>query len=214
MFETNQLFVKKESVFGSSIYIIDDFYKNPKDIVSFLLKSPTNIHKQDQYPSYNHVYFYDDRHCIIVDELNPVISWIESLVSQKFKDFGTNAHLFTNYQTWVDNEFNCWETNYWYPHLDFGYTAIIYLDETNCGTNLYSCKNENELQRIAGCNEHTEPWRSKQDWECIHRIEPKFNRMVIFEANKFYHGLEFKPNLFKERRLNQVMFFEDVNGTI
>lgn len=208
LFETNELFVKRENLFDSFIYTVDNFYKHPKEIVNLLSNIPAEIHKRCDVPSYNYIHFYDNRHHISANELQPIITWIETLTSHKFKDYDeTGANLFTNDQAWVDSPFNTWETHYWWPHLDFGYTALIYLDETDCGTNLYRCKNQNELQRMSKRNEHFEPWRPKQDWECIHRIEPKFNRLVIFEAGKLYHGLEFKPNLFKEKRLNQVMFF-------
>jgi hypothetical protein len=214
MFELNPISVKIDHVLNSTIYTVDNIYRNPTKIVELIKSAPFRPHKHDQTPSYNYKYFYDDRHCILVDEIQPLISWIESLVNQKFKDFGTGATLFTNYQQWVKHPFNSWESSYWYPHLDFGYTALIYLDESNCGTNLYQCKNPQELKRISQCNEHYEPWRSKLDWELVHTIEPKFNRMVIFEADRFYHGLEFKPALFDKRRLNQVMFFEGNYGTV
>ena len=62
MFELNDnLEVKKELFRGTTIYTIDDFYKNPQGVENYLFGQPNKIslHKMDEKPSFNNVYFED-----------------------------------------------------------------------------------------------------------------------------------------------------------
>jgi hypothetical protein len=208
MFEFNKN-IECIEAFDSKIYIVDDFYKNPHEIINWISKIPRTIHKAHQTPSYNRVHFRDERHYIPVENINPIIEWMKEITGQEFDDLNTNCTFFSNWQSWVDNEFNSvHESSVWYPHLDYGYTALIYFDEESIGgTNLYLPKNEHERSNIAKINEHYEPWRSGDDWEVLVTLQSKFNRMVLFEADKFYHGLEFSPKYFNTPRLNQAIFF-------
>lgn len=51
MFELNENITIKESVVEDSpIYAIDDFYKNPEEILTFLLENETEFHKKNSSP--------------------------------------------------------------------------------------------------------------------------------------------------------------------
>ena len=152
-------------------------------------------------------YFEDLRHSYNFKDMENVERYLQNIVNQKIKykeyNFLTNVIKFT------DKNFNDYENNYWYPHKDFGYTAIIYFDEKNLnGTNLYEdiSGDFNELKNIP---EHVKPWRPKKKWKIIHTIKSKYNRCVIFDGN-MYHGMAINDNTyFEKHRINQVIFFKN-----
>ena len=103
---------------------------------------------------------------------------------------------------------NPYEETYWWPHHDPGYTALIYLnkDDTENGTNLYRnlCP-EKEPPKIP---EHSEPWRPKERFELLKSLKPRYNRLVLFDGNKFLHGMNICDQRYYEYfRINQALFF-------
>ena len=203
-FNPKKIAVVKESI----VYVADNFYKDPYTIASFINDSPKLVHKREQQPSLNMVHFKDERHCLHVEQLYPLIKDLEGFTNSKFKDFGSGGTLFSNCQMWYDNEYNNFKENYWWPHLDFGWTAIIYLnDDENCGTNLYEVSDDVLEQNKT--TEHGQPWRSKKLWQKLYTIPSKFNRLVLFRAKDLYHGADINSKKYSENyRINQVMFFE------
>lgn len=190
---------------GSIFYFQDEFYKNPKQVLDFILKHTPKLWKDWQTPSYNGIYFEDYRHQIEVPEIKTPFSYVSNIC----KKSPLHVKLITNMMRFKKEKFNDYENNYWWPHLDRGYTAIIYLNPFNCyGTNIYDTTGEDSS--MATENEHFAPWRSKEKWEVKATILAKFNRMVLFDASKFYHGANISNDMFFNKifRLNQVMFFE------
>ena len=61
-------------------------------------------------------------------------------------------------------------------------------------------------------NEHYAPWRSKDEFELIKHLEPKYNRLVFFDGYKFPHGMNICTDRYfgEEYRKNQVFFFDSV----
>jgi hypothetical protein len=193
----------------SKIYVIDDFYKEPHNIASFIYNTPKRVHKGDEHPSYNMLHFRDERHCLYSQKLNPLIKDIEDFTDTKFKDFNSGGNFFTNCQMWYDNQFNNFKDNYWWPHLDYGWTAIVYLNkDENSGTNLY--EKSDDFYNQEKTKEHLEPWRSKDLWNKIYTIPSKYNRLVLFHAGDLFHGVDINSNIYSNNyRINQVMFFEE-----
>ena len=75
------------------------------------------------------------------------------------------------------------------------------------GTNLYATPNRFEVEEIKSVPEHVRPWRSKEDYELLLTFEGKYNRLVLFNGKKFYHGADIYYSPVK--RFNQVLFFTD-----
>jgi hypothetical protein len=61
--------------------------------------------------------------------------------------------------------------------------------------------------------EHYEPWKSKEKFELIHSIEPKYNRMILFDGFKYDHGMNICNDDYSSEtyRMNQALFFRDAN---
>lgn len=199
-----------ESLMGSNIYYIDDFYKHPNVVLDYLKDNPASVHVPPSgrgIESFNGKKFYDLRHKMIVDEVESVYSYLSGICGQK--PIYNPKLLMTNKTKFFINRFNDYEANYWYPHRDYGYTALIYLNKNDneCGTNLYKSvipDTENQL------GEHVTPWRNKNYWSVVKTLKPKYNRCVIFDGLKFYHGMNIPNDRYfgNEYRLNQVFFFE------
>ncbi len=199
----------EKNIKDSVIYIIDDFYLRPYDVLEFFLTVPPELHKKDSKPSFNSIYFEDRRHKIISNKIIGVYDYLSNICKQVPETRGDL--IVTNFTRFKKTSYNDYTNNYWWPHRDCGYNAILYLNEGDfySGTNLYNPLNIEE-EPPANTNEHHHPWRNKVHYELIESIEPKFNRMVIFDGLKFFHGMNIcNDDYFGEiYRMNQVFFFK------
>jgi hypothetical protein len=211
IFKINKDFQLNVEIFnGSSIYTIDNFYQNPDSILDFFLNTETLVHKKNEKPSYNQIYFDDLRHSIECNQSNN-IDFIYDFLGNLCKQTPiSSSHILTNITRFKYHNFNDYVNNYWWPHKDHGYNAIIYFNKNDddCGTNLYL--NMNPREEPPKCPEHFCPWRKKSNFKLIKSLTPKFNRMIMFDGLKFYHGMNICNNYYfkKEYRLNQVLFFQ------
>lgn len=197
MFEFDRKQPEVIDVNGSSVYIIDDFYKDIDSVESLISGYKAHYHKGDK-EGYNGILFHDMRHNFYHESVAKVGDYLKELCGSS--RLLSESRVLTNIFKYEgsDHEDNCW-----YPHIDPGYTAIIYF--YGSGTNLYTCNNQFELSRIDNIPEHLEPWRSKNDWECLLTVEGKRNRMMLFNGSLFYHGADIKDS--PCQRMNQVLFF-------
>ena len=206
MFELNKNLEIKEELFnGSIIYTIDNFYRYPQQLEKYLFRDISSLpfHKGDEKPSYNGTYFEDRRHPARNSlQLKKVYDFLSDLCGQEYDshDIATNCARFKRH------EFNDYENCHWWPHTDTGYNGIVYFNDDNeNGTNFY-----NELKPLPEVNEHYAPWRSKDEFELIKHLEPKYNRLVFFDGWKFQHGMNISNDRYfgEEYRKNQVFFFD------
>ena len=192
----------------TEVYYLDDFYKNPQEVVDFILSTQANYHKQPL-PGYNSEYFHDMRHAIPAD-VSHVCGFLSKLCNKEPISDAAEL-LVTNYTSFCDHPFNDYQNNYWWPHKDKGWTALIYLnDDEENGTNLYRCLEESESRDVGNTYEHLHPWRPKKYYELVKSIKPRYNRCVMFNGGDYLHGQnvtnkKYFGNVF---RLNQVLFFE------
>ena len=205
MFELNgNLEVKRELFNGSVIYIIDNFYRNPQKIENYLFKdiSTFPLHKGYDKPTYNGIYFEDRRKPPKENlELKKVYDFLSDLCGQSYGDL----NAVTNCVRFEKHEFNDYENCHWWPHTDSGYNGLVYFNDNDNenGTNLYR-----ELIPLPNVNEHFAPWRSKDEFEVIKHLEPKYNRLVFFDGWRFQHGMNISNDRYfgQEYRKNQVFF--------
>ena len=152
------------------------------------------------------IYFEDKRHSIKSHHISKVYDFLSRVCNQTPV---TEPLILTNCTRFKKCEFNDYQNNYWWPHTDSGYTAIIYLnrEDSISGTNLY--ENLNPEKEPPNCPEHYSPWRSKKNYRLIETLQPKFNRMILFDGLKFIHGMNIcNDDYFNEiYRMNQVLFF-------
>lgn len=146
---------------------------------------------------------YEDKRCFLKIHQPELFLWLSKITNQKsmFEDAAvTNKTLF------FEKEFNDYNENFWWPHLDCGYNAIVYLNKYNgAGTNLYQSVKLNR-DRL---EEQYEPWNPKEDWKLLHTINSEFNKLVIFDGARFFHGMAIvDKTFFITPRLNLVFFFE------
>ena len=193
---------------NSPIYIADNFYKNPEQVINILQSNQPTVHHY--VPNSKNGVEYDDlRHevkCSFISQLSMDISRIHGQMPV------TTTDLYSN--MWKSYTEIPHETHYYYPHIDEGYTAIIYLNDYGCeypGTNLYTpnCDISEHLLH----HQHIKPWRSKNDWNLIYTIPAKYNRLVLFNANLFWHGMSvFDSRWMNHYRMNQVIFYSTTSN--
>lgn len=207
IFEINDIDdIQEIELYGSKIYVKDNFYKYPNLVLKFIELHQSEVWKQNERPSYNSVYFEERRHHIEVSELLNISHKLGKIVNQKPVVPYTLA---TNYIKFLDKNFNDYKNNYWWPHNDMGYTAIIYFDNFNeeiPGTNLYKkIKYYNPYEMP----EHYRPWIKKDLFEIFYSFKSKFNRLVMFDGKKFLHNMAIDDDRFFHDtfRKNQVIFF-------
>lgn len=200
---SDKIKVETETIDNSNLFFIDNFYANPKLVRNYILSNKPSYHKSKDIITYNGIYFTDMRHDIENEEIKNVYEYLQNLCNRN----ALSSNILTNYFTFTESNFNNYTDNYWWPHYDSGYTAIIYLNEgeDNCGTNLY----ENLDKKLPKVPEHYCPWRSKNKFNLIKTLRSKFNRLVMFDALKFCHGMNICDDRYQsEYRLNQVLFFD------
>ena len=199
MFEFNTHPPMVSHVQGSPVYIIDDFYKYPEEVEDLFWENELRYHKEGD-PGYNGKLFHDMRHHFPNEDLWEVGEYLLDVCGAKYH--GSGRDCLSNVFEYEGNDHI---DNYWYPHLDAGYTALIYFEGT--GTNLYATPNQFEVEDCDSIPEHVKPWRSKEDYELLLTFEGKYNRLVLFNGKKFYHGADIYYSPVK--RFNQVLFFTD-----
>mgnify|MGYP003337058790 CR=1 FL=1 len=211
----NDVHIVEENVEGSSVYVIDNFYKDPEEVLNIIFSVDPKVWKDDEVPSFNQVFFDDRRHFFKFSEIKKVYNFLGDLCKQKPLVHGNadETAILTNLNRFKKCSFNDYENNYWWPHKDVGYNGIIYLNpDERCGTNLY--ENLNPEEEPPDYSEHYRPWRNKKNFKLIKTIEPKYNRMVLFDGLKFTHGMNIcNDDYFGETyRINQIFFFEALDN--
>lgn len=188
---------------GSKIYIIDNFYKYPEELAYYLLniKEP-ELWKGHEQPSFNGSHFLDLRHSFDDNNFKKVESTLCEICGQTSPALGT---VKTNCIKFVDRNFNDYKNNFWGPHYDLGYTALIYLNLTPTATNLYEQLIDDQWEGP----EHFEPWRPKHKYKIIKQLQGRFNRLIMFDGAKFLHGMDISnDDFFDSFRINQVLFMK------
>ena len=210
MFEFNNIEkIDIETIDGSNIYTIDNFFKDPESIVEYLLSTPPFVHKGHERPSFNTIHFFEGRHVIA----NPQIGVIQKTLAAIFggNELQTNQ-ICSNVASFKDPIFNDYKNNYWWPHRDLGYNCLIYMNKLDMdGTNIYHevSPEDGVYLRENKINEHQAPWRSKKFYSIIKTIPAKYNRLVMFDGKKFLHNMAINDDtFFHQYRLNLALFFK------
>jgi hypothetical protein len=207
-FKINEDLVETREVCnGSTIFIFDNFYQTPEEVANYLLSSSAPLWKAYQRPSFNGVHFEDRRVEVYEESQVQVCNFFEKVCGQP--PLYDRAVVRSNQTKFYNGSFNRYEENYWFPHKDKGYTALVYLNKGNTpGTNLYvPLTNPPSYSKHS---EHMQPWVKKTDWDCVKNLESSFNRAVLFDGKFFDHGMAIvDKRFFKEWRLNQVTFYKD-----
>jgi len=202
---------------GRKLFYMDNFYKYPELVFESFNRFTPPVWKEWEKPSKNMVDFEDRRHQIDHDGMVEIYKKLYEISGQIPSDGDTS--VVTNYTRFKKCPQNNYIDNYWWPHHDCGYNGIIYFNDFNGeeyeGTNIYSAVDENYANSHQK-PEHQDPWTPKDEWEIIIKIKAKYNRFVMFDGSKYWHGM----SLFDDRwfadafenanfRINQVIFLQD-----
>ena len=202
MFKLNQIDnLEIIKINGTTLYIKDNFYENPYEVLNILNTRQPKLWKSWDTPSYNGTHFLDSRHDFYHEDMLLVNKEIERICKQKTAQPG---QVITNCIQFYNKDFNNYKNNYWAPHEDLGYTALIYLNNFDCpGTNIYNRLEEDVWETP----EHYDPWRPKDKFELVYTVESKFNRMVLFDGKLLTHGMAIDDDtFFSKTRINQAVF--------
>lgn len=181
--------VQIKELMGSKIYQIDNVFKEPKKLYRFLFNRQSFAVQGE--PWTRNQYFYQkERYTDFKDASAPLAVVAERLCGQHLGNYGAFS---TNIESWQTNAYNLYETHYWWPHLDNGYTCIVYFNkETTNGTNLYhpNLKEKDWFKNLMADDipKGKQPWISKEDVELVTELTPAYNRMVLFDGAYFPHG--------------------------
>ena len=197
MFEINNKKVEQYKHFK----VIRDFYKKPDEVTQFIHRYEPQPHKSP-IGYFSQGYDFDDmRHTIYNWQIKPVWDFLKTVTKQQ------------PYKAIPDIEY-CIETNYtyfyqiyknkhFYPHRDFGQTAMVYLDkETTNGTNIYKNISWNEYK-----GEHRDHYCNDNEVNVIAHTPSEYNKLVIWNGLEL-HGLCQDERHIDKWRLNQVFFFQ------
>jgi hypothetical protein len=223
------------TVDGHDVYKIENFYENPGMIFDEILGvkpalqtkhlDSANINKViNKDPSIRDKNFIDLRHSkknvpIVIEKADALCELFDNQFYHNPKVEDESAgHLQTNLMQWRSTAFNTYNTHYWWPHYDYGWTCIVYLNAvTTNGTNLYQLVDETREEYEASMgDEHMEPWKTKERFKLAAQLEPAFNRAYVYKSGKVLHGAAVDDQTYFEHnnmmRLNQVFFFNSTDG--
>jgi len=203
IFEINNKQYTEFFVNNTIVYEIKDFYKYPDKILEFISHIQPFLHKENSSPSFNKIAFKDMRHRCQVKGMKDVNKFLSNICKQFPHD---EYSLCTNVFKLLDKKFNQYEQNYWWPHIDDGYTALVYLNSFSYpGTNLYTPLKQPDYNQ----GEHFKPWQPKSNWKVEYTLEAEFNKLVMFDGLNNPHAMVINSDLFYNKtRLNQVTFFK------
>jgi len=196
----DNLKIESEDFLDSKIITIENFLKYPECVVEYLNNTSTPLWKINEKNSYNGIFFDDRRHIIKDDSIKDKLQQFACGQKEAY------GQIYSNYTLFFNNSFNDYKNNYWWPHRDVGYTALIYLNHYDGGgTNLYEMVEKDDIM----CNEHEQPWRPRNKYKKLKTLNCGFNKLVMFNANKFLHGMAIEDDVFfNERRINIAVFFK------
>lgn len=180
--------VQIHELMGSKIYTVDNFLQQPRKLERFLFNRNSFPVQGDPW-GMNMKEYVKQRYSDWIDESCPIVAVAQHLCKQSV---GKHGGFETNVEAWRISAYNDITNNYWFPHIDNGYTCIIYFNNNMTGgTNLYHPKLKDEkwfqdLMKEVPLGQN--PWIPKKDVELLHTLTPRYNRMVLFDGNKFPHG--------------------------
>ena len=211
--------IKEFNLLGTRAFQIDNFYDNPGFIMDMILSGPPN-QVITEHPLHGDE-FYDLRHHreepTLKKYTDQVVELLDDPNFEVYKENGVDI-LDTNFMRWKKSDWNNYEENFWFPHLDNGWVCLVYLNEAETnGTNIYEDK-YGSIYKYGGrvTQEDRDPWKPKSDFEVVDYLAPKFNRGFLFDAAKIPHGaaVDDETYFFTEaerdygkHRLNQALFF-------
>ena len=212
--------IHEEDFEDSKVYWMDDFYKYPDLVFEYITRESPPLWKwgedYDMEDTKNTKHFEDrrwdgeDAEGIYIP--NDALSKIFNQTTTTRTSVVTNHTRF--YTDPESIKYNDYKNNWWWPHTDTGYNALVYLnkseDGTSYGTNLYRLC-DGFWDRKKG-TEHGNPWTSKHTGECnrIAAFKSKYNRLVAFDGYRYQHVMAIDDDRwFHETRVNQVMFFDE-----
>ena len=174
---------------GSKIFTIDNVFAEPKKLERFLFNRQTAMVENKDPFQYNGMEFMKCRYHDFVNKAAPIVWLAANLSNQEPSFYGA---LKTNTEVWLKGNYNDYENNYWFPHIDNGYNCIIYFNQdSKNGTNLYdpSLKDEEWFSSLMKeVPVGAQPWIPKRKVKLLKTLRPKYNRMVLFDGAYFPHS--------------------------
>ena len=201
--------------FENGVIIIDNFYKNYEEIYDMLNDSHVFRWKWTE-GSRNFIDYYDCTMEInnnsygksFVTKINSLISLIKYYYNDirniTINDLAYNFNVYQNIKRNISNSLQH------FPHVDYSYNAIVYLDKIcSGGTAIYP-----EIKNILNTEEENILFNVSDHQKIM--IESKPNRLVIFEGTKYHGGFIENHDAYTNEnwRINQVMFFDEVKHRI
>ena len=200
--------------FEEGVVIIDNFYKNYDQIYEMLSSSYMPRWKWCE-GSRNFIDYHDCRLEIdnnfygdsYITKINSLIELIKYFYNDQrdigINDTGYNFNVYQNIKRNVSNSFQH------FPHIDLSYNAIVYLDKVSSGgTAIYP-----EIENVPDSEEQNILFDISDHKKII--IESKPNRMVVFNGTRYHGGYIENHDAYtgENWRINQVMFFDELNNT-
>jgi hypothetical protein len=200
MFESNEINLKCINK-KYALFEMENFYKNPIEVLKYTIAHTPYIHKNGEKNSLNGIDFLDLRHAFDSNEFliteKKLYNYLKIPFLRNSPDKNIRTNMFQNLkkQDYINN--------YWWPHEDHcTWTGLIYLNPEECdGTNIYE-----RFERNEGEIEHANPWQNKKKFKLIENFKSKFNKLIVFPG-KVTHGMAVNSEkFFNTYRLNQVIF--------
>ena len=204
--------------------VADNFFTDPYKIINYSKKLQYDIAPEGNYPGKRSAPLHTINPNLFLHVCTKILSILYPMnyLNIHFTARGAFQKIDMNLydEAWVHNDAN----------INI-FTAIVYLsNHKNCGTSLYHPKDnfyECTVQSHINPNDHyLDPTNlekrkkakelckiNNEQYEETIRINSKFNRLILFDANHYHAAHSYiKSNNKKEERLTLIVFFNDIKN--
>ena len=204
--------ITTDTLMGTDIIIIDNYYHYPEAVKSFCSIPFPQLWRAETPGSPNGCFYQDrrlQRGLATDDVLQRNKEILGLLCGQQPVD--CERDIVTNMSKFYKHSFNDIDNCYWWPHTDFGYNAVVFLNDEiegeYSGTAIYhpdDLRPEEQMQK-----EGLNPWVPKSQYRLVKHVAGKYNRCVLFDGKKFPHAMHINDYTFFDNfyRINHVHFF-------
>ena len=190
------------------LIVIDNFYNNAYDTREFILTQDFSV--KGNYPGRRTISYANEHlKSIIQTYVEPFGGKITEFPIPK--EDGTDASTIYNGsfqyttsrdQSWVHIDgYNNWAgVVYLTPDapLSSGTAFYTFYDGTSCAQDMHLLKNKEQIDKYS---------QDLTKWEQVDKVGNVFNRLILFNSNRFHMSMDYFGDTLENSRLFQVFFF-------
>jgi len=180
-----------------SLIVVDNFYSNPDEVRNYVLTQKFEI--KGNYPG-------NRTRSFATNELKTKIQEYIFPFGGKIIDFPISKDVYNGSFQYTTSRERSW------IHVDCynNWGGVLYLTPDaplSSGTGFYKFKNGSTVQETEHGSETSKYSQDMTKWQNVDKIGNVFNRLILFNSNRFHMSMDYFGDNLENGRLFQVFFF-------